>query len=166
MLAKLLIEGREFQIEIQDPELQKLLKPKNTGYERVEHNQKYYYIAGDGEAVESRETGVYADGDAYRAANYYSDETIAENNARADRLMRQLRRFAVENRSNNSKWKISNGKYYIYYDHEKNDLTWCVTNVCQVFGTIYFDSETAVTLAIKTFHDELIWYFTEYRDSL
>ena len=34
------------------------------------------------------------------------------------------------------------------------------------FGTIFFDSETAAQLAIDTFRDELIWYFTEYKDSL
>lgn len=33
-------------------------------------------------------------------------------------------------------------------------------------GIIYFDSGEAAQLAIETFHDELIWYFTEYKDSL
>ena len=36
----------------------------------------------------------------------------------------------------------------------------------KLFGGIYFDTESAVSLAIETFHDELIWYFTEYKDSL
>lgn len=37
MIAKLIVEGKEFPIEIQDPELQKMLAPpKKTGYERVD----------------------------------------------------------------------------------------------------------------------------------
>lgn len=40
--AKLVIEGKEFPIEIHDPELQKLLTPqKLTGYERVKG--MYFY---------------------------------------------------------------------------------------------------------------------------
>ena len=36
MKAKLIVDGKEFPIEIQDLELQKLLTPqKKTGYERV-----------------------------------------------------------------------------------------------------------------------------------
>ena len=167
MKAKLIVEGREFPIEIQDPELQKLLMPKKkTGYERVEYGEEYYYIDCENVVDSSKEEHLCVDADSYNVGNYYSDYTVAENNARADKLMRQLRRFAVEHRWNNIAWKTSNENYYIYYDREQKDMTWCVTNVCQVFGTIYFDSEIAVTLAIKTFHDELIWYFTEYKDSL
>lgn len=165
MKAKLIVEGREFPIEIQDPELQKLLAPKKTGYERIEDERDYYYVK-DGFVMSDTEDVTLSGNMRYAAANYYSDRTVAENNARADSLMRQLRRFAVEHRWNNIAWKTSNENYYIYYDHEQKDMTWCVTNVCQVFGTIYFDSEIAVTLAIKTFRDELIWYFTEYKDSL
>ena len=43
MKAKLIVEGKEFPIEIQDPELQKLLSSqKKTGYERVDAGQKYW----------------------------------------------------------------------------------------------------------------------------
>ena len=34
------------------------------------------------------------------------------------------------------------------------------------YGIIYFDSVQIAQLAINTFHDELVWYFTEYKDSL
>ena len=44
MKAKLIVEGKEFPIEIQDPELQKLLTPqKKTGYERIDKPNTYYY---------------------------------------------------------------------------------------------------------------------------
>ena len=49
---------------------------------------------------------------------------------------------------------------------ENNDLEATFTFVGRVFGIIYFDSEEAVNTAIDEFHDELIWYFTEYKDSL
>ena len=166
MKAKLIVEGREFPTEIQDPELQKLLAPKKTGYERGKTNEKFYYVLPTSSIEDTCEEYVNVDDVLYKTCNYYSDKTVAENNARADKLMRQLRRFAVEHRRNNSMWENDNEKYYIYYSHNQHDLSWCFGNVTQVFGTIYFDSEAAVALAIKTFRDELIWYFTEYKDSL
>ena len=165
MKAKLIVEGREFPIEIQDPELKKLLTPKDTGYKYMGQNHSYSFVDSYGD-VKTLDHEDMDDDKRYADGNYYSNRHVAENNARADKLMRQLRRFAVEHRRDKTAWKTSNENYYIYYDHESNDMTWCVTNVCQVFGTIYFDSETDVTLAIETFHDELIWYFTEYKDSL
>ena len=166
MKAKLIVEGREFPIEIQDPELQKLLMPKNTGYERVEKDHKYYYVDCENDIGFTNDGRLCSDANSYNVGNYYSDYTVAENNARADKLMRLLRRFAAEHRRDKNAWKTSNENYYIYYDHEDNDMTWCVTNIGQVFGATYFDSENTVTLAIETFRDELIWYFTKYKDSL
>ena len=37
---------------------------------------------------------------------------------------------------------------------------------CQDIGSVYFDSKENAQLAIDTFYNELIWYFTKYEDSL
>jgi hypothetical protein len=168
MLAKLIVEGKEFPIEIQDPRLKELLMPKKkTGYERVERNEEYYYIDCDNDVNASHEGRLCGDKDSYENANYYSDYTIAENNARADKLMRQLRRFAVEHRDNKVDWTNANQrKYFIDYNNSNDELGAAYSVLHNYFGVIYFDTEKAAKLAIETFHDELIWYFTEYKDSL
>ena len=107
----------------------------------------------------------------YDAANYYSDETVAKNNARADTLYRKLRRFAVEHRVHTLDWKISfQQKWYIYYDYcgRMGGDNLCVACYREIrdFGNISFDSQKTAEAAIKEFKDELIWYFTEYKDSL
>ena len=168
MLAKLIVEGREFPIEIQDPELQKLLMPqKKTGYERVDKDQTYY-IQDLNEGIVW--TSEYCNDDSnadYNTANYYSDKSVAKNNARADSLMRKLRRFAVEHRKYEIDW--TNGqisKYYICVKNATNEIVYNCAYTVQGFNTIYFDTKETVELAINTFHDELVWYFTEYKDSL
>ena len=168
MKATLIVEGREFPIEIHDPELHKLLKPlEKTGYERVEDNQFYYNVYVDDEIDDNKEEDLSADDDMYNIANYYSDRAVAENNARADRLMRQLRRFAVEHRESKPDWKDSyTRKYYLKYNHDIQDIVADFCHYLQFFGAIYFEDEDMANLAIETFHDELIWYFTEYKDSL
>ena len=169
MNAKLIVEGKEFNIEILDPELQKLIAPpeKKTGYERVNKFERYWYT--DTLSVEiAKEEGDDVDLELYDAANYYSDKTVAENNARADKLMRQLRRFAVEHREKELDWSdITMDKYQIYYDKiYSRTLCACVVYYQRNIGGVYFDSGETAQLAIDTFHDELIWYFTEYKDSL
>ncbi len=167
MKAKLIVEGKEFPIEIQDPELEKLLKPhKKTGYERLEENCDYFYEDAEGGSCVAMEMNRDGDNKSYDVANYYSDRTVAENNARADKLMRQLRRFAVEHRENDVDWHSMSKKYYIRFGHGDLSL-WAETEIMgQGFGMITFDTKEACELAINTFRKELIWYFTEYKDSL
>lgn len=165
MKAKLIVEGKEFEVEIQDLELQKLIKsPKKTGYER-EHDFWYEFNG----TVNYDADDCYTFGQKhYDAANYYSDKTVAENNARADKLMRQLRRFSVEHRKNEINWRkdLTGRKWAIYYIYDDEKLAYDAFQLTRDYFTIYFDSEETVRLAIDTFHDELIWYFTEYKDSL
>lgn len=169
MKAKLIVEGKEFEVDINNSEFEELIKPeKKTGYERVDCNKDYYIVSCDDFITSYREMGFKVNKQSYEIANYYSDETVAENNARADKLMRQLRRFAVEHRKSNLNWgKASSCHYVIYYNHAKKELYRSWTNgFYQAQGAVYFDSEETAKLAIETFRDELIWYFTEYKDSL
>ena len=167
MEAKLIVDGNEFPIEIQDQELQKLLASRKTGYERVDESQKYWYQASSGNVERKSNMRDNVDAMYYSNANYYSDETIARNNARADNLMRQLRRFAVEHRNKKMNWANEEmRKYYICTIYGTDELTCDFTYTVRGFGTIYFDTEEVAELAIKTFHDELVWYFTEYKDSI
>lgn len=169
MKAKLIVEGKEFPIEIQDPELQKLLtSQKKTGYERVSAGQKYWVQNIRGDVCWGTESIFFTgNNEFYDSANYYSDETVAKNNTRADALMRKLRRFAVEHREKTINWdNKKQNKYSIFYDYNSHEVMVGTDIFFKYHGTIYFDSGEAAQLAINTFHDELVWYFTEYKDSL
>ena len=168
MNAKLIVEGKEFDIEIYDLELQKLIAPpkKHTGYERVNKSEQYWNDL-DGRVECSIESNYKEDKDCYEVANYYSDKTVAENNVRADKLMRQLRKFAVEHREKELDWSDDNQpKYYISVISDNKTLDIEYVYIRRNFAAIYFDSKATTQLAIDTFHDELVWYFTEYKDSL
>ena len=163
MKAKLIVDGHEFDIDISDPKLQALISPIKTGYEQVKAGKNFYSVRADGTIFEPTAGGK--DNNYYDVANYYSDRAIAENNARADKLMRQLRRFAVEHRENELDWEDHNqSKFFIAYECGKLDIDFDIEY--KMHGVIYFDSFKTAELAIETFHDELIWYFTEYKDSL
>ena len=169
MKAKLIIENKEIEIEISEEEYKKLQpsEEKKTGYERVPESNIYFYTNTKGDVETACEDCYDIDDEYYESANYYSDKTVAENNARADKLMRQLRRFSVEHRGRKVDFNSTEtAKHYIYYDciHDELDITF--TFFARVFGMVYFDSEETAQAAIDEFRDELIWYFTEYKDSL
>ena len=166
MKAKLIIEDKEIEVEISEEEYKKL-QPSETGYERVPESDIYFYANTKGDVETACEDCYDVDDEYYESANYYSDKTVAENNARADKLMRQLRRFSVEHRECGVNLNDTNTKKYcIYYDYGNNTLGTAFTLCAKTFGTIRFDSEETAQAAIDEFRDELIWYFTEYKDSL
>ena len=169
MKAKLIIEDKEIEVEISEEEYKKLQpsEEKKTGYERVPENCDFYYEFANGSIESGFDERCFIDNAYYESANYYSSETVAENNARADKLMRQLRRFSVEHRGHEVDFNSTETKkHYIYYDCIRDELRTTYTFYAGVFGAIYFDSEETAQAAIDEFHDELIWYFTEYKDSL
>ena len=166
MKAKLIIENKEIEIEISEEEYKKL-QPSETGYERVPESDIYFYANTKGDVETACEDCYDVDDEYYASAYYYSSKTVAENNARADKLMRQLRRFSVEHRERGVNLNDTNTKKYcIYYDYGNNTLGAAFTLCAKTFGTIRFDSEETAQAAIDKFRNELIWYFTEYRDSL
>ena len=166
MKATLIIEGKEIEIEISEEEYKKL-QPSETGYERVTEGDYFYYESCRGNAESSIDEYCYIDDEYYASAYYYSSKTVAENNARADKLMRQLRRFAVQHREPGINFNNANtAKFYIICDYENDELRATYTSYAKVFGAIYFDSREVANAAIDKFHDELIWYFNEYKDSL
>ena len=169
MKAKLIIEDKEIEVEISEEEYKKLhlSEEKKTGYERVPEGDYFYYESCRGNAESSIDEYCYIDDEYYASAYYYSSKTVAENNARADKLMRQLRRFSVEHRGHEVDFNSTETeKHYIYYDCVRDELRTTYTFYAGVFGVIYFDSEETANAAIDEFRDELIWYFTEYKDSL
>ena len=169
MKAKLIIEDREIEVEISEEEYKKLQpsEEKKTGYERVPEDDGFYYVASKGYVEYGRDTYDYIDDEYYESANYYSSDVVAEDNARADKLMRQLRRFSVEHREDGVNLNDMNTRQYcIYYDYGNNTLGTAFTLCAKTFGVICFDSDETALAAIDEFRDELIWYFTEYKDSL
>ena len=165
--AKLIIDGKEIDVLISEETLEKLTNKRITGYERVRSGSTYYT---DSCGVVKTFTKCASDSNfdkaVYEIGNYYSDPDVATNNICADNLMRQLRRFAVENRKTDIDWNGKQYKYYLYYDHLHKIIDIGATTCWRNFGQIYFDTKETAISAIEIFEDELLWYFTEYRDSL
>lgn len=169
MKVELKANGKSVQAEISEEQLKKLGliedKPK-TGYERVDEDESYFVddTINDGHEVLGGRTlvnNLY-----YINGNYYNDKSIVENNARADRLLRQLRQWqALNDRAIN--WKNKDiRKYTIRYDYAMNMFN-VIPNVCErCLNDVYFTTRETAQRAINVFKAELEWYFTQYQQRL
>ena len=173
MKGKLIINGKEYEVELDDNSIEELTPKPRTGYERVGHNETHYFA----DTMNEHMDGVDSDCDKherlddtmYKNADYYSDKDVAKANARADTLMRRLRRFAAENGGipNCDHWDdAAQKKYIIAYDHGDEILECHERVVCQNYSPVYFLSKEACQNAIDLFRDDLLWYFTEYQPML
>lgn len=173
MKGKLIINGKEYEVELDDNAIKELTPHPRTGYERVGRNEYHFfadtmveYTNGITEDIDKYEQ---FDDEMYKNADYYSDKSVARNNARADTIMRRLRRFAAEHGGipNFDHW--NNGsitKYAIGYDYTTDNLCY-VGRICHRDSvSVYFLSHSAAKKAIDLFHDDLLWYFTEYQPML
>lgn len=164
--AKLIIDGKEIEVLISEETLEQLANKRTTGYERVRSGSTYY-TDSCGVVKTFEECTEYSDEAVYESGNYYSDPDVAANNIRADNLMRQLRRFAVKNRKSDIDWDDNTqNKHYLYYDYVNKEVFINSTSYWRTFGQIYFDTKETAQQALEIFKDELLWYFTEYCDSL
>lgn len=152
-------DGREIQVEISEEELKKI-EVKKSPYTR-EFAKKYFYVDDFGYIKREYDDRTANHNMRESICNFYSDEKFATYCARADHLMRRLRKFAIEA---NMKINGSEDKASIIInnntnpDYQKIELK---SNI-RGFGHIFFKRESDCKKAIEMFHDDLVWYFTEY----
>ena len=167
MKVELKANGKTVQVEMTE-EQAKILglveERSRTGYERVEVEETYYLVEVDDEITNMKHNGQL-DRDCYDVGNYYSNKTIAENNARADRLLRHLRQWQAQNDEPISveDWNNeSKKKWFIIYSYSSEEMYAEYYYIMRLPNTIYFATKEKAEEAIEVFKDELIWYFTEY----
>jgi len=167
MKVELKANGKTVQVEMTE-EQAKILglveERSRTGYERVKKGEMYYVIDTEyNSMLKIAEFNDQEDEQCYNTGNYYNDKVIAENNARADRLLRQLRQWQAQNDKAISKedWNNeSKKKWFIIYSSGEMYAEYYY--IMRLPNTIYFATKEKAEEAIEVFKDELLWYFTEY----
>ena len=181
MQVELKVNDKSVQAEISEEQLKKMGlfeqlkelglvedKPK-TGYERVKKDSIYFFKNSAGGIQGVTDDKCVLDQEYYDSGNYYSSKLIAENNARADRLLRQLRQWqALNDKSISEKdWNDeSKKKWFVAYSYGAEKLYADYYYIMRLPNTIHFATKEKAEEAIEVFRDELIWYFVEYQQRL
>lgn len=164
MRLPITIDGEVLYAEIPDEEINKLIskKKKKTGYERAKLGQSYYAINDFREIFEFDEENESHDQSGYDVANYYTDKEVAENMARVQRLWNQINRRSVELcESVRTQEEILLYTICFYPDGSEIQAT---SDFGRYFGSIYFDTREHCQQVINEFYDDLLWYFTEFKN--
>ena len=90
-------------------------KKRNNPFEKVNDDEKYYYVDHFGEIVKTSNDFIFFNKKMYDAANYFNDEAFAKQVALHQLLYRKLLKFVYDNGyedtaewdSNNPHWCIS-----------------------------------------------------------
>ena len=167
-------EGKELNIpvELTEAQLRRIFTvaqsdAKMSGWERPEIGDHFFYEDG----LNRVQSGIVNENSMaqvemlYEASNCYSSEIIAQSISRGDSLIRKLRRFAAESRTNSVAF-YENGGYTITYNYQDKCLEIGATGQWMALGDVIFETEALAREAINKNADELVWYFTEMKDRL
>lgn len=160
MKVQMTYNGKTVEVEVADEQFEKLFADKKTGYEKSE---KYYLINAHGEVMDSSDfDDEYLEKNRYEFANYFSDKSVAENMALAQRLWNRIHRRSVE-LCDPVDIRKNSWYYTINFDPISGDI-YADNWITRRFGAIYFDTKEHCHKVIDEFHDELLWYFTQFKD--
>ena len=166
MKATLKLEdGREIQVELSDKDVDTIIKPKKTGWER-EFGGSYYSICDTGVLENLDDEGGRDDEVLYTCGNYFADEQLAKDQARAISLWLRIKRWAAEHCEPVDWNKPQSLKYYIFYNYSETELRIGSYSTIEYAFGVYFDTQKHAKQCIEEFKDELMWYFTERRDRM
>lgn len=140
--------------------IEKANKPKNKVW-KPEKGEKYYYSYSDGFIKESTWDNVNVDKNRYAIGNCFKTKEEAEFALERQKVITELKRFALEHNEEDIDWNDSNQiKYFLSYQHDKNIIfidSYYFIQICD----IYFTSEEIAQAAIKEIGEERLrkYYF-------
>lgn len=152
--AKLIIDGKEIEVQLSDEQVEELTTPKKvTGFER---DDNYFYIDSKGDAVLGYDKDDMNSDCHYAVANYYTDNALAQWCNRSDTLTRRMRRWAAEHNPSSFDWSNPDTRgCYIYFSRGSLDIYYFCGD--QLHELVYFATEEIAKEAIKVFGNEIKW---------
>lgn len=168
MAIKILIDGDSYLIESEDA-----INIKVKSFSEVKNKTKenpfqrniggdYWILNSFGVAERTRDLDDDMNKLQHIVANYHTDGCMTADFARAETIMRKLRRFSLEHAKGGGSWNARTTKFCILFDHTRRELFVTNASYMQYFGQIYFETFETAETAIKEFEADLLWYFKDY----
>ena len=130
MKAKLILNNKEYEVEVSEEQVKEIEKPKWERW-RAEKNEKYYFLSDLGEILSANDCRDKSDNFLYNTDNYFKTEEGAEFRRQQLLYLQQYKDFLGEDLVTEDDWKDDDIlKYYAYYDYD--------SNIVDIDGFIYF----------------------------
>lgn len=126
----------------------------------------YYSICDTGVLENLDDEGGRDDEVLYTCGNYFADEQLANDQARAISLWLRIKRWVAEHCEPVDWGNGDTHKRMIWYNCSTGIFSVGMYNSEKVAFGVYFDSLEHAKQCIEEFRDDLLWYFTECRDRM
>ena len=135
------------------------IKETKTPYERVNIDERYYFVNEEGRVRDFKELNDHVDNKQFNSLNYFNNKNYAEYVALKETLMRKLDRFAWEHNAKAINWDDSSTKYCIKFSNGRNKfiIDWSCSDQS---NDIYFTSGEIAEKALEEFKEDLIKLYT------
>lgn len=142
-------------------------KPKNRVW-KPDRNERYYTISNDGTLINLLCTNDNTDERTFTIGNCYQTKEEAEFALEKQKVITELKRFALENNECELDWNDNEkSKYFIVYNYFRNEIQ--IESLCYTkygINNIYFSSMKVAKKAIeKIGEDRLKKYYFEVNDN-
>lgn len=137
--------------------IEKANKPKNKVW-KPEENETYYYSYSDGNIEEATWDNLNVDKNRYAIGNCFKTKEEAEFALERQKVITELKRFALEHNEKEIDWSDGKPKWLIYSN--RNHVGFKYVNLLKE-NNIYFTSEKITQAAIKEIGEERLkkYYF-------
>lgn len=116
MKAKLILNNKEYEVEVSEEQVKEIEKPKYKRW-RAEMDNGYYYLDDFGDVQCEEDQRVDIDDFRYNIGNYFKTEEEAEEYKKKLLYQQQYKDFIGEDLATKDDWKDGSvWKYYAYYD--------------------------------------------------
>lgn len=142
--------------------IEKANKPKSKVW-KPKKDETYYYLYSYGNIEEDTWDNANEDRNRYALGNCFKTKEEAEFALERQKVIMELKRFALENNDKEIDWSNDDEqKYCLYFDHGRNRIMINNFYVSRFLSEqIYFTSDTIVQQAIKEIGEERLkkYYF-------
>ena len=154
MKAKLILNNKEYEVEINEEQVKEIEKPKWERW-RAEENEKYYFLSDLGEILFDTDFGDVTDNFLYSIGNYFKTREEAEFRRQQLLYLQQYKDYLGEDLVTEDDWKKpSLGKHATCIDNYCNGLTLTTNNYLKIQGVIYSNSKEKIENFIKEIGEE------------
>ena len=164
-LNKIEVDGKTYILVPEEAYNEDKPERARTGYERAKKGQFYY---ATNSCHRNRETDGSDDFVFFCDGFYCTDKQLAEDNARADSILRRMRQWQALNDVAVHRYNSAVKKYCIMWSVSAGEpVVHSIIVGCGVDNfEIYFSRKEKAEEALEVFRDDLIWLHTQYRRRL
>lgn len=165
MKAKLILNNKEYEVELKEEQVKEIEKPKYKRW-RAEKGEKYCFLSDLGEILSVIDFRDKMDNFRYASGNYGETKKSLEEKKKKLLYLQQYKDFIGEDLPTGDDFKNEDvEKYYAYYDCTEDAIITAANCVLKIQGIIYSKDEEKIENFIKEIgEDNFKKYILEVED--